>query len=104
MCNDLPSEAGVLNRRILEVLPQIGEANVMAEELKKDAKYDVQLVTPEMQGKLDGQTEVCFQCVAPANVEALALVVYSPLSAGPLAQIILISRFCRFTIMIFIGD
>lgn len=36
----------------------IGEANVMAEELKKDVKYDMQLVTPEMQGKLDGQTEI----------------------------------------------
>ncbi|XP_022692780.1 kinesin-like protein KIF28P isoform X3 [Varroa jacobsoni] len=51
-------EAGVLNRRMLEVLPQIGEANVMAEELEKDVKYDVQLVTPEMQGRLDGQTEI----------------------------------------------
>lgn len=49
---------------MLEVLPQIGEANVMAEELEKDVKYDVQLVTPEMQGRLDGQTEVCHRCVS----------------------------------------
>lgn len=53
-----PTEAAVLNRNILHVLPQISEANVMAEELKKDVKYDTQLLTPEMQGKLDGQTEV----------------------------------------------
>lgn len=51
-------EAAVLNKNILRVLPLISEANVMAEELKKDVKYDIQLLTPEMQGKLDGQTEV----------------------------------------------
>ena len=48
----------MLNRNILQILPLISEANVMAEEMKKDVKYDIQLLTPEMQGKLDGQTEV----------------------------------------------
>ncbi|UYV67471.1 hypothetical protein LAZ67_5000734 [Cordylochernes scorpioides] len=48
--SDQSTETALLHKDLLEVLPGIGEANAIAEELNKKVRFEIQLVAPQFAG------------------------------------------------------
>lgn len=49
----------ILQEDLIHILPMIGEANAMSQELKKRMTFEVALVAPQARGLTSGRTEVC---------------------------------------------
>ena len=52
------SEEMLLQEELIEMLPQIGEANSISEELDKKCKFEAILVSPAARGEVKGGTKV----------------------------------------------
>ncbi len=48
----------ILEEELIQLLPQVYQANAMSDELKKDMKFEIVLVAPQARGLKHGQTEV----------------------------------------------
>lgn len=57
----------ILEEELIHLLPQVYQANAMAEELKKGVKFDIVLVAPQARGQKTGHTEVYVKGVQRAN-------------------------------------
>lgn len=55
---DQTMEQALLNKDLLEILPGIDEANAISEELEKNVRFDIMLVSPQYVGKIGDRTEV----------------------------------------------
>ncbi|RWS14549.1 kinesin-like protein KIF28P, partial [Dinothrombium tinctorium] len=56
--DDQSLEMALLNKDLLEVLPAIEEANAISEELDKNVRFEIMLVSPQFLGKNSDRTEV----------------------------------------------
>ncbi|XP_060594339.1 kinesin-like protein KIF28P [Ruditapes philippinarum] len=54
----------LLQEDLIQMLPMVGEATAMAEELKKGVKFEITLVSPQARGQKDGKTEVMVKMIA----------------------------------------
>lgn len=48
----------ILEEELVRLLPQVYQANAMADELKKNAQFEIVLVAPQARGLKSGPTEV----------------------------------------------
>ena len=48
----------ILQEDLIQLLPMVGEANAMSEELDKKVKFEICLVSARARGLKDGPTEV----------------------------------------------
>ena len=55
---DQTIEQAILNKDLLEVIPAVDEANGISEELEKNVRFEIILVSSQFLGKTDDRTEV----------------------------------------------
>lgn len=48
----------VLQEEVVQLLPMVNEANAMSDELKKNAQFELALISPQARGLKEGKTEV----------------------------------------------
>ncbi|KAL4221955.1 hypothetical protein ACF0H5_018006 [Mactra antiquata] len=54
----------LLQEDLVKLLPMVGEASAMAEELGKGVKFEITLVSPQARGQKSGKTEVMVKMIA----------------------------------------
>lgn len=52
------SDDVVLQEEVVQLLPMVNEANAMSDELKKNAQFELALISPQARGLKEGKTEV----------------------------------------------
>jgi hypothetical protein len=55
---DQTMEQALINKDLLEVIPAVDEANGISEELEKNVRFEIVLVSPQFLGKVGERTEV----------------------------------------------
>jgi pSer/pThr/pTyr-binding forkhead associated (FHA) protein len=55
---DQSMEQALLNKDLLEIIPAVDEANGISEELEKNVRFEIMLVSPQFLGKVGERTEV----------------------------------------------